>query len=598
MGWQVDLVSRLRAIGGPNAGAVYDLKDVVVLGRALDCQVHIRDLTVSRRHARITRQDDRFMVEDLGSGNGTYVNDHAVRRHYLINGDVIRVCNARFEFQDIDRPTDSVTMVGASGSRPQIVKTVDAHEPLLRQDAQALTTLTNPRELLLMAGRLKTIVAVSDAISSILDLDELLTEVLNRLFDVFPKAERAFIMMVDENREQLTPKAVKRRRHDDAEELKVSRTILQDVITHRRAVLSHDAMEDQRFKAGVSVANFGIRAMLAAPLVWRGEAVGVVYLDSQGIAAFSQADLELLTGIAGQAAAALGNARLHEELLKRQRLEQDLHLAERIQQSFLPRRIPDLDGYTFAARYDPAYEVGGDFYDFVRLPDERLGIVVGDVAGKGISAALYMARLTRDLRYFALAEADPARVLEWMNRAVAESGHDDIFVTLIYAVLDAGARRLTIANAGHMPLVVRRPAPGEVRALDDSSGLPLGVLPDTTYESELFELQLGDAVLLFTDGLVEAMNPQREMFGMKRLLEVVGAGSSTADELLERTLQACQRHVGDAPQFDDTTVVALSFDGLDRPRPSVPAEVTSSADWARREAMRRIRRGKTPPAPE
>ena len=504
------------------------------------------------------------MVEDLGSGNGTFVNDKGVRQHILQHGDVIRVCNAKFEFQETENPTDSVTMVAANISSPQIVSTLDANESLLRQDAHALTTLTNPRELSLMAERLRKLVAVSDAISSILDLDELLAEILNRLFDAFPKAERAIIMLVDGRGGPLVPKAVKRRRDDDEEELKISQTILQDVITHRQAVLSHDAMEDQRFKAGLSVANFGIRAMMAAPLVWRGEAVGVAYIDHQGIAAFSQSDLELLTGIAGQAAAALGNAQLHEELLKRQRFEQDLRLAERIQQSFLPRRIPVLDGFTFAARYDPAYEVGGDFYDFVHLPDQRLGIVVGDVAGKGIGAALYMARLTRDLRYIALAEADPARVLEWMNRAVADSGHDDIFVTLIYAVLDAPKARLTIANAGHMPLVVRRKAPGEVQVLDDRSGLPLGVLPDTTYESELFDFRPGDAILMFTDGLVEAMNRHREMFGMGRLIQVVGAGSANANTLMERALQACQHHVADAPQFDDTTAVAVSYDGVRR----------------------------------
>ena len=151
-----------------------------------------------------------------------------------------------------------------------------------------------------------------------------------------------------------------------------------------------------------------------------------------------------------------------------------------------------------------------------------------------------------------------------MNRAVADSGHDDIFVTLMYAVLDARRGRMTIANAGHMPLVVRRKAPGEVQVLDDRSGLPLGVLPDTTYESELFEFRRGDAILMFTDGLVEAMNRHREMFGMERLIQVMGAGSSNADALMERALQACQHHVADAPQFDDTTTVAISFDGVRR----------------------------------
>lgn len=587
------LTGRLRELEGPNLGAVYELKDVCVLGRALDCQVHIRDLTVSRRHARITRVDGRFVVEDLGSGNGTLVNEQAVTRHFLSSGDVIQVCSAKFEFKETHGAPmpDSITMVGTLAKHSQVVVgTVDAQKPIIHQDAQALTTVTSPQELVRMASRLKTIYAVSDAISSILDLDELLPEILNRLFEVFVRAERAIVMLVEHGSDELIPKAVKRRRENDTQELTISRTILHDVMTKRHAVLSHDAMEDQRFKSGRSVANFGIRAMIAAPLLWRGETLGVVYLDSAGIAAFSQADLELLTGIAHQAAGALGNARMHEELLKRQRLEQDLHLAERIQQSFLPRRIPEVEGYTFCARYDPAYEVGGDFYDFVRLPDDRLGIVVGDVSGKGVSAALYMARLTRDLRYFALAESDPAGVLKWMNRAVSDSGQDHIFVTLIYVVLDAKNKLATIVNAGHMPPILRNRREGEVVSLDKVSGLPLGVLPDTEYEAETLELRPGDSMMLYTDGLVEAMNPQQEMLGIERLTEILGQGSSDANTLLVRAVQACQKHVVDAPQFDDTTIVCLGLDADTATQDIiVPKEVRGGADEARIEAMLRIR---------
>jgi phosphoserine phosphatase RsbU/P len=555
------LIGRLREVEGPNHGAVYELKDVCLLGRALDCQVHIRDLTVSRRHARITRDGDRYLVEDLGSGNGTYVNDQAVTRHFLQHRDVIRVCSAKFMFEEVaeKKVADSITMVAAGDSQPHIVKTVDAARPFY-EDAAALTSISSPKEIVRMATRLKTVYAVAEAISNILDLDELLREILNRLFEVFPKAERAFIMLIDEKGEKLIPKAVKKRRESDNAELTVSRTILHEVMTKRHSVLSRDAMEDQRFKAGHSVANFGIRAMMAAPLVWRGQTLGIVYLDSLALATFSQADLELLTGIAGQSAAALGNARLHAELLKRQRLEQDLHLAERIQQSFLPRRIPKVEGYTFCARYDPAYDVGGDFYDFVRLPDDRIGIVVGDVSGKGISAALYMARLTRDLRYFALAEAEPARVLRHMNRVVVESGQDDIFVTMLYAVLDAQKRQLLIANAGHMPPVVRRREEGNVIVLDHASGLPLGILPDPEYTSETFELNPGDSVILFTDGLVEAMNPSGQMYGMERLERSLAKGPSDAPTMLLRVVAEVQRHVADAAQFDDTTVVCLGLD--------------------------------------
>jgi serine phosphatase RsbU (regulator of sigma subunit) len=329
--------------------------------------------------------------------------------------------------------------------------------------------------------------------------------------------------------------------------------------------------------------------MMASPLVWRGETLGIVYLDSKGIAAFTKPDVELLSGICAQAAVALGNARLHQQLLEKKRLEQDLQLAERIQQSFLPRRIPKMEGFTFAARYDPAHEVGGDFYDFVRLPDDRLGIVVGDVSGKGVGAALYMARLTRDLRYFALAEPDPARVLSWMNTAVGESGQDDIFVTLVYVVLDAQQQKILMANAGHMPPIVRKKAEREVTILEEISGLPLGVMPNPEYLSTEFVLEPGDTVMLFTDGLVEAMNPSREMYGMERLVRSIGAGPSDVPSLVDRALADCQRHVSNAAQFDDTTIVCFGRDDQKK-IPDVDTNPSSTADDARREAMLRIRR--------
>ena len=562
-------MGRLRETHGPNAGAVYELRDACLLGRALDCQVHIRDLTVSRRHARVFKRDHHFVVEDLNSGNGTFVNDRPIVQHTLEHGDSIRIASATFAFEEVVTQGNSVTMVGPLESEPEIVKVVDASKSML-SDPQAISNVQSPKALQAMASRLRTVYAVSDAISNILDTDELLYEILDRLFDTFPRAERGFVMLVDEATGELIPKAIKKSNERDAADVEVSRTILQEVIAQSHAVLSHNAMEDKRFAAGRSVANFGIRAMMCAPLLWRSEPLGIVYLDSAGIAAFDQDDLELLSGIAGQSAAALGNARLHAELLKRQRLEQDLHLAERIQQSFLPRHIPDVPGLVFAARYDPAYEVGGDFYDFISLTGDRLGVVVADVSGKGVAAALYMARLTRDLRYLALAEPDPARVLKWMNRAVLENGQDDLFVTLVYLVLDYGRGRLTLANAGHLPPLLRPGAGGGPMALDGSTGLPLGILAEGEYSSTEYELSPGDAVLLYTDGLVEAMNPARDMFGMDRLVDTLGRGSGNARVLLEAVLTACRSHVQDAAQFDDTTLVCFSVDALPRNRPIRP----------------------------
>ncbi len=522
----------------------------------------IRDLQVSRRHARITRADDRYVVEDLGSGNGTYVNDRRVQRQILSHQDIIRISSAAFQFEETEAATRIEALPKAdpaTSASVHIVNRLDANRPMLAQEASQLTSLTSPQELRRMSERLKTIYGISEAISAILDLDQLLPELMSRVFAAFPKSTRAFLMLQDEQG-GLVPKAIQQREATDRADVVVPRTVQQEVLGRRNAILSHDAMEDQRFKAGRTVANFGIRGIMAASLIWRNEVLGLIYLDSSRIADFTQDDLQLLTGIAGQASLAVGNARLHQELLRRQRLEQDLHLAQRIQQSFLPSKLPTIPGFTFSAHYEPAYEVGGDFYDFISLPEDRLGIVVGDVSGKGISAALYMARLTRDLRYFASAGGDPGLVLSAANRAVAESAQDDLFVTIVYLVLDPAKRQVQFVNAGHMPPLVRRREEGVVEILSETGGLPVGILPETEYVTQTYDLRPGDTFLLYTDGLVEAMNPAHQMFGEAQLLASMKRGSSGLPHLLRRTIDDCLEHVRDAPQFDDTTVVCFGLD--------------------------------------
>jgi len=549
----------LTVVDGPDEGTQYEFTEECVLGRALDCQVQIQDLTVSRRHARITKVIGGYEVADLGSGNGTYVNENAVTKHLLDDDDVVRVSNLRLRFCDGNRAlktkvVEGVTMLHSlEGLMPNIVQTVDAKKSII--DAAELAS--DPAQIEKTAARLRTIYAISQDIANILDLDDLLTEIVDRLFSEFEIAHTGFIMLYDDSEDQLTPKAIKRREGYAEGEITVSSTIINQVLQQKQAVLSRDAMHDERFLSGQSVAAIGIRSMMCAPLVWRGESLGVIYLDSFIFDAFNELDLELLNGIAGQASLAIGNARLHEQLMKRQRFEQDLKMAERIQQSFLPRRIPDIPGFTFCTRYDPAFEIGGDFYDFIRLPNDRLGIVVGDVSGKGVAAALYMAKMSRDLRYFALAESSPGRVLSWMNRAVLESGQDDIFVTLIYSVLETKTGKLLIANAGHMPAMVREAHAAKVRTLDKVAGMPLGVMPDVEYEYETFQLKKGDTILMYSDGLVEAMSPQREMYGMERLQRCLFDVRESPENLLEDLLTDMQSHVSGAPQFDDTTILCL-----------------------------------------
>lgn len=557
---------RLQALDGTPHGPIQDIGEGLLLGRAAGCDLQLRDITVSRQHARVRRlPDGNYQLEDLGSNLGTTLNGSPVlpsSPRKLAHRDVLAISKHRFVF--LGEATAELPVSLLSGSVTHILRTLDANTDLA--GAQPSPT---PTQLNVLAARLNTIYAVAEAISNILDIDALLREVARRLLAVFPKAERCFVMLKDRDG-QLVPRANRRRNKTDTEELTVSKTILDEALDKQQAILSHDALEDARFAAGESVANFGIRAVMAAPLLWRSEPLGVLYLDSVGVAAFEADDLELLLGIARQSATAIGSARLHKQLLKRQRLEQDLQLAERIQQGFLPSSLPSRAGYGFCARYDPAFEIGGDFYDVVELPRDRLGVAIGDVSGKGVSAALFMARLSRELRFCALSAQQPSRVLSMMNQAVLDFGRDDMFLTLIYAVLDPARHELQIANAGHMPVLIRR-AKGEVLSLEDS-GLPLGVLPESTYETARFRLEPGDVAFLYTDGVVEAMNPNREMFGQDRLCRTLAEANADPEALLDHALDAVRAHTRDATQFDDTTAFALGRSHQET-QPSPPRRV-------------------------
>jgi serine phosphatase RsbU (regulator of sigma subunit) len=272
---------------------------------------------------------------------------------------------------------------------------------------------------------------------------------------------------------------------------------------------------------------------------------------------FGRSDLDLLTGIANQCGIAIGNARLHQQLLRQQRLAQDLRFAEQVQRSFLPQRLPTITGYAFASHYDPAFEVGGDFYDVVDLGDGCIGLLVGDVSGKGVSAALRMARMSTELRFCAMAEREPAAVMTRANRTLLETSQDEIFVTAIYARLDPRTRKLTLSNAGHLPPMIRHTIEGDVTRVEGATGLALGVLGEAVFEQEEHTLMPGDTLLLYTDGVTEAENVTQEQYGFDRLERSISPGPSDADLLLRRVLTDVRTHVGDAPQYDDLTVVAV-----------------------------------------
>src|SRR5829696_569215 len=272
---------------------------------------------------------------------------------------------------------------------------------------------------------------------------------------------------------------------------------------------------------------------VVVPLVSQGELIGLLNLGPRlSQQEYSADDRKLLNDLATQTAPAVQVAQLvrqqQQQAQERERIEQELRVARLIQQTLLPKHVPDLPGYQLAAYYQPAREVGGDFYDFLNLENGHLGLVVGDVTDKGVPAAIVMATTRTMLRASAQRLDSPGEVLKRVNDVIVRDIPPNMFITCLYAILDPETGLLRYANAGHdLPYRRRRTSNGgggaeELRA----TGMPLGLLPGMSYEEKEIILERGDSVLFYSDGLVEAHDPQRDMFGFPRLQGLVGAHRS------------------------------------------------------------------------
>lgn len=302
---------------------------------------------------------------------------------------------------------------------------------------------------------------------------------------------------------------------------------------------------------------------VVAPLVFRGEVVGLLQLgERMSTQDYSPDDFVLLNSLMTQAAPAFRVAQLAElqkaEALKTERLNQELRVAGLIQQTLLPRETPRLPGWNLAAFYQPARAVGGDFYDFIPCADGRIGLVIGDVTDKGMPAALLMATTRATLRTMAQRIDLPGEVLRETNNAICPDVPPSMFVTCLYAILDPQTGRLVYANAGHnLPYRQLGEQVSELRA----TGMPLGLLPDMRYEVYETVLEPGEHLLLYSDGLVEAHNPEREMFGNPRLESLLAGCQDSAEVMIQNLLQELETFAGPTwEQEDDITLVILSRD--------------------------------------
>jgi phosphoserine phosphatase RsbU/P len=347
------------------------------------------------------------------------------------------------------------------------------------------------------------------------------------------------------------------------------------VILTQQPLLISDAVEDPQ---GIFIPDWmaaeEFRGHWVIPLLAEGSAIGALAVDMRRPQPAADDDIRLLQLMATQAALALETARLQEESLRQERLAEQMEVARQIQESLLPDDAPEVPGWDFAATYRPAQAVGGDFYDYFYLPGPplRMGVVIADVADKGVPAALYMALSRTVIRTSALGGRRPAAVLTRANSIIREDSKSDMFLTACYATFDLSSGRMVISNAGHNRPFLWRANNGKGSEVK-THGIVLGAFEEITLEEREAVLDLGDAVLLYSDGVTDATNGQGKNFGEERLLQVVVENAEHgAHALIEAILTAIDEFTGGNAQYDDMTLVAI------RRQPTLPDEAIP-VDW-------------------
>lgn len=548
----------LQAVQGGRLGESIPLDgEVMVLGRHPACDIVLESGAVSRQHARILKTDGEYYVEDMHSRNGTLLNgEHITQRQLLCDGNHLGICDLEFIFRLDPGELGDVSAI-ASRDAPTEALMVD-DEPSVRSSTimSKLSVSSGSTGLGLEVNseaKLKALLEISQNLGKALGLAEVLPKLLDSLFAIFAQADRGFIVLLDPRTGRVVPKAIKYRRQDDTQTLRISRTIVNNVMTTKEAILSADAASDSRFEMAESIVDFQIRSMICAPLVNRdGEALGILQLDALDARnRFGKEDLDLLVAVACQAAFAVENAQLHESALRDLALRRELSVAHEVQRGFLPVAAPRIPEYDFFEFYEPANQLGGDYYDYIELPGGRLAVVVADVSGKGISASLLMAKLSAETRYCLASEPDPAQAVGRLNRAFCGSFWEDRFVTMVLAVLDPRRHEATIVNAGHMPPLWRHGPRSVEPVAEEDARLPLGVDREVDYVHHTMRLSPGDALVLYTDGITEAMNDKDELYGLRRLLDLLNSDVERVPMLGRRILDDVKQFVGARPQSDD-----------------------------------------------
>jgi len=539
-------------------------KDRTLIGRSPDNDLPLADQFCSSHHAALTRRGEKFTITDTGSKNGTFVNGVKIQEETeLANGDEVLVGMTRLIFGK--KPLSHVELVEA-GPLGENINTIVNVRDILKESA--VETITRKPAAVLdpeAVRREQKILLVLSEVSQSLIYHMPMTELLAHIMDLITenvRMDRAVLMLREGNPPQLVPRLIRipNREMKDMS-VRISQSVVRTVLDKNSAVLVSDLQSDTQFRSQASIISARIHSALCVPLWDNKEIIGLIYGDRVSLLEpFSPDDMKLLTFLANLAAIKIENARLFDQALEKSRLDRELSLAVQIQRNFLPKENPvpgdiDIWGTNFCSS-----QVGGDYYDFIPTGPSTVGLAIADVSGHGVGAALLMASLRAAL----YSEIHPGAALDAMaaklNEFVHRSSESDTFISFFFGELDKSTGDLRYVNAGHnAPILVGRS--GEVRWLP-RTGFCLGMFAAATFEVGALRLEPGDRLCLFTDGIIESRNPDKEEYGEERLIGLLKSKpDQSARETGDRIVADVRAFSQSADPEDDMTIVVVKRNG-------------------------------------
>lgn len=513
----------------------------VSIGRASDCSIPIKDRYLSRKHAEIVSNGTGWMLKDLGSANGTYLNGTRVERDEVLKtGDRIRLGDTEIVFEASTRSTDRFIAVGDAAASPTIA--IPVHDISDRPEAQDVS-------------RLQTLTLLARELIEDRPMDELFGFIVDRVMEHLHPSRAAIALLAPDGR-SFAKVEVRRQDKSDQSELTISHTLLTEIVEEKKALAFVDVTVDEKLRRAQSIIMQGIHSILCAPVMIGSAVVGLLYVDYLFTQrSISEEDVKLVAQIGRFAAIKLETTRLREEAIQKRIMDEELKTASSIQRRLLPAAPTGIPGFTFVGKNQPCRTVSGDYYDFAIRPNGKMYFVIGDVSGKGVTAGLMMAGLQVAFRIFSKTDPDPASLVTQLNVALKENLPQSKFVTLFLGRLDTVTGHIEYVNAGHTPPLLLQKS--GARELGDSD-LLLGVISRAEFVNRELQLDPGDSLILFTDGVTEARNSAGIDLGSNTIaVALEKMHGAPADAISTAVNDTVLTHVGDEENLDDDVTLLV-----------------------------------------